>query len=316
MTVPGVSCGATTELRDNHPRSRTTPDAIVPKASASKPTRRLTALSTAPGSRDPRGFANRLRGCSRSRCAPSQLGRGLSPRSGNSPPIWAGATRRPRDKRPAGSTRRKLFARLYGTTLSAALAVLPWCRVRRGQGSPPAGQRVIAIDGKGKTVRRARTTFSAAPHLVPTLDHATGHRAGSAPSRNEIPAGRDLPPALMPLTCTDVDQRRRDAHARRRARAILGAGADYGFTSKGNRPSSWQRSRSCPGTRPRSAPDRPGPATDDARPAPSGPSTCQRGRPGPKSLASPGRATATNRHHARQQDRRGGLCDHLSDCRF
>ena len=97
------------------------------------------------------------------------------------------------------------------------------------------GRRVIALDGK--TVRGARTSTTAAPHLVAALDHTNGTVLGQvaiAAKSNEIPAVRDL------LACFDltaavvtVDAMHTQTDT---ATAITNAGGDYVFTVKGNTP--------------------------------------------------------------------------------
>lgn len=137
------------------------------------------------------------------------------------------------DKAPVESTLRKLFARLDAAALDAALALYAWCRVRQ-----IGGRRVIAIDGK--TVRGARSNTLSAPHLIATLDHATGAVLGQhqvEAKSNEIPAVRDLLAGFEAadlhgcVITLDAMHTQDDT-----AKAILNSGADYVFTVKANRP--------------------------------------------------------------------------------
>lgn len=101
-------------------------------------------------------------------------------------------------KAPMESTLRKLFVRVDAAALDAALANYAWCRVRQ-----IGGRRVIAFDGK--TVRGARSTALAAPHLIAALDHATGVVVGQhqvEAKSNEIPAERDSSPTSAASTST------------------------------------------------------------------------------------------------------------------
>lgn len=164
-----------------------------PKAGASSRERAgdlMTALSSVPDPRDPRGVRYPLAGVlAVAVCA--VLGGARSFAAIGEFAADLGAAQLDRlglDRAPVESTMRKLFARLDGAALDAALTVYAWCRVRQ-----IGGRRVIAIDGK--TVRGARTATSAAPHLIAALDHATGavlgqHQVGA--KSNEIPAVRDL----------------------------------------------------------------------------------------------------------------------------
>ncbi len=166
----------------------------------------LTTLACVPDPRDPRGVRYPLAGMlaiavcavvagAKSFAAIGEFAADLDP-------VQLG--RFGLDTAPVESTLRKLFARLDAARVDAALAVWAWCRVRQ-----IGGRRVIAIDGK--TVRGARSSTAAAPHLIAALDHATGVVVGQHQvdaKSNEIPAVRDLlatsSPPSMPLTCADA----------------------------------------------------------------------------------------------------------------
>ena len=147
---------------------------------------------------------------------------------------------------PEASNLRKLFARVDGTALDAALAVFTWMRVRN-----IGGRRMIAIDGK--TVRGARSATTAAPHLVAALDHVTGVVLGQGKvdaKSNEIPAVRDL---LAGFDAADlhgcvitVDAMHTQTDT---ATAITDAGADYVFTVKNNQPTLYAALKALPWTK-------------------------------------------------------------------
>lgn len=209
-----------------------------PKAGASKIERAddlMTALSTVPDPRDPRGLRYRLAAVlTVAVCAVLTGARSFTAIGEFAAHLGVDQLRRlGLNNAPVESTMRKLFARLDTAALDAALAVFAWCRVRQ-----VAGRRVIAIDGK--TVRGARTSTSSAPHLIAALDHTTrvvlGQHAVAAKS-NEIPAVRDLlasfDPADLHGCVITVDAMHTQDET---AKTILEAGADYVFTVKGNRP--------------------------------------------------------------------------------
>lgn len=137
------------------------------------------------------------------------------------------------ERAPVESTMRKLFARLDAVAVDRQLAVLAWCRTRH-----IGGRRVIAIDGK--TVRGARTTTAAAPHLIAAVDHTTGVVLGQnavAAKSNEIPAVRELLAGFDPRDLDGCVITVDAMHTQdETAKAILAGGADYVFTVKGNRP--------------------------------------------------------------------------------
>lgn len=134
---------------------------------------------------------------------------------------------------PDEATFRRVLAGLDATVLDGLLSAFMWTATR-----VVGGRRVIALDGK--TVRGARTTERAAPHLVAALDHTTGAVLGQLAVRaksNEIPAVRTLlasfePTALRGAVIT-VDAMHTQTDT---ATAITRVGADYVFTVKANQP--------------------------------------------------------------------------------
>ena len=143
---------------------------------------------------------------------------------------------------PEESTIRRVFARLDSDLLDQLLGAFLWTRSRT------AGQRrVIAIDGK--TVRGARTTTHAAPHLVAALDHHTGVVVGQlavAAKSNEIPAVQQLL-TLFDLTgvVVTVDAMHTQTDT---ATAIIDGGGDYVFTIKKNQPNLYIACKNLPWT--------------------------------------------------------------------
>lgn len=195
----------------------------------------MTALNHVPDPRDPRGVRCPLAGM----LAVAVCAVLAGARSFTAIGEWAGdldceqLDRLGLERAPVESTMRKLFARIDAAALDAALAVFAWCRVRH-----LAGRRVIAIDGK--TVRGARSSTTTAPHLIAALDHSSGVVLGQhavAAKSNEIPAVRDLLATFDAVDLagcvitTDAMHTQNDT-----AKAIVDAGADYGFTVKANRP--------------------------------------------------------------------------------
>lgn len=209
-----------------------------PKVGASKIERAgdlMSALSVVPDPRDPRGVRYPLAGMlTVAVCAVLAGARSFAAMGEFAAHLGVDQLGRlGLDHAPVESTMRKLFARLDIGALEAALAVFAWCRVRQ-----IAGHRVIAIDGK--TVRGARTSTSAAPHLVAALDHATGvvlgQQAVEAKS-NEIPAVRDLLAGFEAADLRGCVITLDAMHTQNQtATAIMDAGAEYVFTVKANRP--------------------------------------------------------------------------------
>nr|WP_239647162.1 ISAs1 family transposase [Nocardiopsis salina] len=128
------------------------------------------------------------------------------------------------------STFRRLFSGLDAGRLDRILGV--WATTRAGT---VQGRRVIAVDGK--SVRGARGPGQAAPHLVAALDTATGLTLGQDQAKSEgdeIGAARDL---LQVLDLADAVVTMDALHAQHgTAEQIVGRGADYVLTIKGNQP--------------------------------------------------------------------------------
>ena len=148
------------------------------------------------------------------------------------------------------STFRRAFALVSPDVLDRVLGAWLWTRAVQA-----GGRLVIAIDGK--TVRGAKGKGAKAPHLVAALAHGIGTVLGQVAvdeKSNEIPAVRDLLKAFASLASAvitiDAMHTQHDT-----AQVILGRGADYVMTVKGNMPTLTSSSRSCPG--PLSPPSRP-----------------------------------------------------------
>jgi predicted transposase YbfD/YdcC len=138
-----------------------------------------------------------------------------------------GAARGPAEE----STFRQAFALVSPDVLDRVLGA--WLHTRTVQAG---GQLVIAIDGK--TIRGARSKDGKAPHLVAALAHGIGAVLGQVAvdeKSNEIPAVRDLLKAFAGLACAvitiDAMHTQHDT-----AQVILGRGASYVMTVKGNMP--------------------------------------------------------------------------------
>jgi len=131
---------------------------------------------------------------------------------------------------PDASTFRKVLSRLDADVLDQLAGAYLRTRTRTA-----GGRRVIAVDGK--TVRGARTSRAAAPHLVSALDHATGTVPGqlaTAARSNEIPAVRSLLAGFdLAGVVVTMDAMRTQAET---AAAILKGGGDYVLTVKANQP--------------------------------------------------------------------------------
>ena len=105
---------------------------------------------------------------------------------------------------------------------------------------------MIAIDGK--TVRGAKNKEGKAPHLVAALAHGIGAVLGQVAveeKSNEIPAVRDLLKAFASLAAAvitiDAMHTQNDT-----AQVILGRGADYVMTVKGNMPTLYRQLKKLP----------------------------------------------------------------------
>ena len=105
---------------------------------------------------------------------------------------------------------------------------------------------MIAIDGK--TVRGAKNKDGKAPHLVAALAHGIGAVLGQVAvdeKSNEIPAVRDLLKAFASLAAAvvtiDAMHTQHDT-----AQLIIGRGADYVMTVKGNMPTLYRQLKKLP----------------------------------------------------------------------
>ena len=145
---------------------------------------------------------------------------------------------------PEESTFRRAFALVSPDVLDRVLGAWLWTRAVR------AGDRlVIAIDGK--TVRGAKNKTGKAPHLVAALAHGIGAVLGQVAvdeKSNEIPAVRELLRAFADLAgavlTIDAMHTQHDT-----AQLILGRGADYVMTVKGNMPTLYKQLKKLPWAR-------------------------------------------------------------------
>src|SRR5579863_4721726 len=151
-----------------------------------------------------------------------------------------GAVRGPAEE----STFRRAFALVSPDVLDRVLGA--WLHTRAVQAD---GRLVIAIDGK--TVRGAKDKAGKAPHLVAALAHGIGAVLGQVAvgaKSNEIPAVRDLLKAFASLASAvitiDAMHTQHDT-----AQVILGQGADYVMTVKGNMPTLHKRLKKLPWAR-------------------------------------------------------------------
>jgi len=129
------------------------------------------------------------------------------------------------------STFRRAFALVSADVLDLVLGA--WLHTRAARAG---GRLVIAIDGKA--VRGARNKEGKAPHLVAALAHGIGAVLGQVAvdaKSNEIPAVRDLLKAFVSLASAviTIDAMHTQGDT---AQVILGRGADYLMTVKGNMP--------------------------------------------------------------------------------
>jgi predicted transposase YbfD/YdcC len=148
-----------------------------------------------------------------------------------------GAARGPAEE----STFRRAFALVSADVLDQVLGAWLWTRAARA-----GGRLVIAVDGK--TVRGAKGKNGKAPHLVAALAHGIGAVLGQVAAdekSNEIPAVRELLKAFADLSgvvlTIDAMHTQHDT-----AQLILGRGADYVMTVKGNMPTLHQQLRKLP----------------------------------------------------------------------
>jgi predicted transposase YbfD/YdcC len=142
------------------------------------------------------------------------------------------------------STFRRAFALVSPDVLDRVLGAWLWTRAVRA-----GGRLVIAIDGK--TVRGAKNKAARAPHLVAALAHGIGAVLGQVAvdaKSNEIPAVRELLKAFADLAgavlTIDAMHTQHDT-----AQLILGRGADYVMTVKGNMPTLYKQLKKLPWAR-------------------------------------------------------------------
>jgi predicted transposase YbfD/YdcC len=148
-----------------------------------------------------------------------------------------GAARGPAEE----STFRRAFALVSPDVLDLVLGGWLWTRAEQA-----GGRLVIAIDGK--TVRGARDKDGKAPHLVAALAHGIGAVLGQVAveeKSNEIPAVRDLLKAFASLAAAviTIDAMHTQSDT---AQVILGQGADYVMTVKGNMPTLYRQLKKLP----------------------------------------------------------------------
>jgi predicted transposase YbfD/YdcC len=148
-----------------------------------------------------------------------------------------GAARGPAEE----STFRRAFALVGPDKLDQVLGA--WLHTRAVLGG---GRLVIAIDGKA--VRGAKDKAGKAPHLVAALAHGIGAVLGQVAvdaKSNEIPAVRDLLKAFTDLAgaVITIDAMHTQSDT---AQVIIGRGADYVMTVKGNMPTLYRQLRKLP----------------------------------------------------------------------
>ena len=148
-----------------------------------------------------------------------------------------GAVRGPAEE----STFRRAFALIGPDRLDQVLGAWLWTRAVRA-----GGRLVIAVDGK--TVRGAKDKTGKAPHLVAALAHGVGTVLGQVAvdaKSNEIPAVRDLLKAFTDLAgaVITIDALHTQSDT---AHVIIGRGADYVMTVKGNMPALYRQLKKLP----------------------------------------------------------------------
>ena len=151
-----------------------------------------------------------------------------------------GAARGPAEE----STFRRAFALVSADVLDRVLGAWLWTRAVQA-----GGGLVIAVDGK--TVRGAKDKDGRAPHLVAALAHGIGAVLGQVAvdaKSDEIPAVRELLKAFASLASavvtTGAMHTQHDT-----AQVILGRGADYVMTVKGNMPALYRQLKKLPWAR-------------------------------------------------------------------
>jgi predicted transposase YbfD/YdcC len=144
-----------------------------------------------------------------------------------------------------GAAEESTFRRAFSLVSAGVLDGVPgaWLHTRAVR---IRGRLVIAIDGK--TVRGARAGGGHAPHLVAALAHGSGTVLGQVAvdeKSNEIPAVRELLKGFGDLTDAVITL---DAmHTQTgTAQAIVGRGAEYVMTVKGNMPALHQQLKALP----------------------------------------------------------------------
>jgi predicted transposase YbfD/YdcC len=148
-----------------------------------------------------------------------------------------GAARGPAEE----STFRRAFALVSADVLDRALGAWLWTRAVRA-----GGRLVIAVDGKA--VRGAKSRGAKAPHLVAALAHGIGAVLGQVAvdkKSNEIPAVQDLLKAFASLAgaVVTIDAMHTQTDT---AKIILGQGAGYVMTVKGNMPTLYRQLKKLP----------------------------------------------------------------------
>jgi predicted transposase YbfD/YdcC len=148
-----------------------------------------------------------------------------------------GAARGPAEE----STFRRAFALVSPDVLDRVLGA--WLHTRAVRAG---GRLVIAVDGK--TIRGARNKDGKAPHLVAALAHGIGAVLGQVAvdaKSNEIPAVRELLKAFADLAgaVLTIDAMHTQSDT---AQVILGRGADYVMTVKGNMPTLYRKLKKLP----------------------------------------------------------------------
>src|SRR5581483_1537957 len=148
-----------------------------------------------------------------------------------------GAARGPAEE----STFRRAFALVSADVLDRVLGA--WLHTRAVQAG---GRLMIAIDGK--TVRGAKNKDGKAPHLGAALAHGIGTVLGQVAvdaRSNEIPAVRELLKAFADLAAAviTIDAMHTQSDT---AQVILGRGADYVMTVKGNMPTLYRKLKKLP----------------------------------------------------------------------
>lgn len=145
----------------------------------------------------------------------------------------------PGGRRPSESTIRRTLAVVDADDLDRRLGA--WAAVRVGQ---IGGRRVIAVDGKSM---RGAAVDGVRPHLLSALTHLDGAVVGqlAVPDKgSEIPALKDL---LGPMDLTGTVITADALHCQRdTATWLVGRGADYVMTVKGNQPKLRDRLKNLP----------------------------------------------------------------------